>query len=369
MSVPLATSSVKQEFLTELESILESDEAYGSNIQVLIYAVRNDVINGKFKDSWNNRVYEFVIDVDGINYKPAAKLDSFNVDELPARFDSFSKGYGLLFADVRLDRNSVGKRVKKPKCGKEGYGCGFSCIGLTKTCRILSSGKKTRGEFQGKAIGKERLNKLIDLSIKLAASGDKKKFAAVNAVGARITSARNKYQGEGRDRLVQRQMTNKNKPIAAKTDIPIDRSLFDIKFPQKIEGASDSYESLVDRVNQAQAMAKGKDSYFKDANPSQKSHILRDMVEEYHGADVDYDKAIENAIKTGAKNKELYSRAAITRLQAARALWEDLPEKKKRIVARTLKYEEADRSLLTQKEKIKNPYIEELRKEFAKYIK
>lgn len=207
----MSDDSIKQEFLTELEEILESDETYGSNIQILTYAIENKTVSGKFKDSWNNRVYEFVIDENEVSYKPAGKLDSANTDDLPTRLDTFSEGYNSLFGGVRLDRNPIGKRVKKPKCGAEGYGCGFSCIGLTKTCRILSSGKKTRGEFQGKAIGKERLSKLIDLSTKLAASGDKKKFAAVNAVGARITTARNKYQGEGRDKLVQRQLLSKSK--------------------------------------------------------------------------------------------------------------------------------------------------------------
>ena len=108
------STNLRQEFVTELESILESDEAYGSNLQILTYALKEDVINGKFKDSWNNRVYEFIIDIDGISYKPAAKLDSFDADELPIRFDAYSKGYASLFENRRFDRNPVGKRVKKP---------------------------------------------------------------------------------------------------------------------------------------------------------------------------------------------------------------------------------------------------------------
>src|SRR4028119_819396 len=129
----MSGDSTKQEFLIELESILESDEAYGSNLQILTYALKNETINGKFKDSWNNRIYEFVIDENEVSYKPAGKLDSTNTDDLPARFDAYSEGYNSLFGEVRLDRNPTGKRVKKPKCGAEGYGCGFSCIGLTKT--------------------------------------------------------------------------------------------------------------------------------------------------------------------------------------------------------------------------------------------
>jgi len=75
------STNLKQEFTTELESILESDGAYGSNVQILTYALKEDVINGKFKDSWNNKVYEFIIDTGGISYKPAFKLDSFSADK------------------------------------------------------------------------------------------------------------------------------------------------------------------------------------------------------------------------------------------------------------------------------------------------
>ena len=33
------STNLRQEFVTELESILESDEAYGSNRQILTYAL------------------------------------------------------------------------------------------------------------------------------------------------------------------------------------------------------------------------------------------------------------------------------------------------------------------------------------------
>jgi hypothetical protein len=276
MSVPLTESPVRQEFLAELESILESDEAYGSNIQILTYSVKDEVINGKFRDSWNNRVYEFVIDIDGISYKPAARLDSFSVNGLPAQLDSFSEGYTSLFANIRLDRSQIGKRVKKPKCGTEGYSCGFSCIGLTKTCRILSSGKKTRGEFQGKAIGKERLSKLIDLSIKLEASGDKKKFAAVNAVGARITSARNKYQGEGRDRLVQRQITNKEKQSTEPTLAPEKFLLSNKNF--KFVGDKETREKLQQWIDIQQELEQAQLSLYDESIPD--SRLIQRTTEE-----------------------------------------------------------------------------------------
>ena len=208
----LALSSVKQEFTTELESIIESDEAYGSNVQVLTYALKEDVINGKFKDSWNNRVYEFIIDTGGISYKPAIKLDSFSADEMPVRFDTYSEGYLSLFKDDRFDRNPIGKRVKKPKCGGTAYGCGFSCIGIQKTCRILGSGKKAESN-QGNSIGKGRISKLIDLAKKLYNEGDKRKSFAINSQARSLQVARDKHTSEGNARKSERN-TGKQKEIA-----------------------------------------------------------------------------------------------------------------------------------------------------------
>ena len=197
------STNLRQEFVTELESILESDEAYGSNLQMLTYTLKEDVINGKFKDSWNNRVYEFIVDVDGISYKPAAKLDSFGTDKLPTRFDAYSKGYASLFVDVRLDRKATGKRTKKPKCGVEAFGCGYSCINLLKTCRITPSGKKI-GENQGASIGKERLVKLIELARKLNSEGDKRKAFNVYGQAKNLKNARDEYIAKGNAKKTER---------------------------------------------------------------------------------------------------------------------------------------------------------------------
>src|SRR4028119_1043665 len=202
------STNLKQEFVTELESILESDEAYGSNLQILTYSLKDETINGKFKDSWNNRVYEFIIDLNGISYKPAVKLDSISVEDLPARFDAFSEGYGSLFENIRLDRNPIGKRVKKPKCGTEGYGCGFSCIGLAKTCRILSSGQKTKGNFQERAIGKERLRKLFEKGDKILALGKKGSLIRASDIKSQIERERSRKASQlveaRKEKLAQR---------------------------------------------------------------------------------------------------------------------------------------------------------------------
>lgn len=262
----MSGDSTKQEFLAELEGILESDEAYGSNIQILVYAIDDKAVSGKFKDSWNNRVYEFVIDENEVSYKPAGKFDSANADDLPARFDAYSEGYNSLLGGVRLDRNPIGKRVKKPKCGAEGYGCGFSCIGLTKTCRILSSGKKTRGEFQGKAIGKERLSKLIALSTKLAASGDKKKFAATNAVAAKIAKSREKYNIEGANKLFERR-ANKQFGYVPGAQSP----------SKAVEVATEAKQALIEK--QAKRLVEHKQIPKVELAPNPKTHAIKNQKE------------------------------------------------------------------------------------------
>jgi hypothetical protein len=212
----MSDDSIKQEFLTELDAILESDEAYGSNIQVLTYSVKDETVSGKFRDSWSNRVYEFIIDINGISYKPAAKLDSFLADEAPVRFDAFSEGYVSLFEDSRLDRTLTGKRTKKPKCGVEAFGCGYSCINLLKTCRITPSGKKIGGN-QGSSIGKERLIKLVELARKYNNEGDKTKALSVFKQAKGIKTERDKYKEKGNERKAER---NTQREIGQSADRP-----------------------------------------------------------------------------------------------------------------------------------------------------
>lgn len=193
----------KRKFLVELESIIEDDEAYGSNILILNYAFKNGVIAGKFRDSWNSRVYEFEINENAISYKPAINLDSANLDsELVRQFDLYSDGYNSLFD--RQDGKLTGKRVKKPKCGNTAYGCGFSCIGLKKTCRILGRAGKKAGTNQGSAIGKERLSKLILLVQKLYIAGDKTAATSASAIASNINKAREKRTAAGTARRLDR---------------------------------------------------------------------------------------------------------------------------------------------------------------------
>ena len=242
------STNLRQEFVTELESILESDEAYGSNLQILTYALKEDVVNGKFKDSWNTRVYEFIIDIDGISYKPAAKLDSFSADERPVRFDSYSEGYASLFVDVRFDGKLTGKRTKKPKCGVEAFGCGYSCIGLLKTCRIPPSGGKS-------AIGKERLNKLIAKAGKLYAEGNQGGAVASSVAANKITDERSKKAGqlreERRQKIKQQQVktatkTQEKQPAKLKPEPTTNPKTHSIKTQKEFE---DVMLHVIDKVN------------------------------------------------------------------------------------------------------------------------
>ena len=280
------STNLRQEFVTELESILESDEAYGSNLQILTYALKEDVINGKFKDSWNNRVYEFIIDIDGISYKPAAKLDSFGADELPTRFDAYSKGYASLFENERLDRNPVGKRVKKPKCGNQGYGCGYSCISLLKTCQILSSGKKA-GTNQGKAIGQQRLNKLMELSKKLYLAGDTKKAALTGAIAANISKVRTKYNAGGQGLIAERALAKQQATAKNKTQKESEQKLQEKQLTKAIEEKLIGQDDARDYPNENTRKYYDtlRESIDKGTLSNETKQNIKDYVEWLHEAD------------------------------------------------------------------------------------
>ena len=282
----------------EIEAILEDDEAYGSNVNILNYSSTPTKITGKFKDSWNNRVFDFTIDEDGVGYKPSVNLDSVPVESQEGRFDSFSDGY---LSGIRADGKLTGKRTKKPKCGGTSFGCGFSCVGLTKVCRITPGRKKIKGH-EGANISKERISKLLERANE---PGADPKFQA-------------HYEQADRTRTLakmssKRRHSMREKPAEAISKAPaIDKTLFDIKFPGDKGG--NELGSLIDRVFLAQDMVKGKSSYFSEATNMGKANILNDMVSEYYGENNDYDEMIKSARKSGDKDREMYATAAITRL-------------------------------------------------------
>ncbi|HLO49451.1 MAG TPA: hypothetical protein VK211_13635, partial [Kamptonema sp.] len=362
----------KQEFLTELESILESNEAYGSNIQVLTYAVKNEVINGKFKDSWNNRVYEFVIDVDGISYKPAVKLDSFSTDEVPARFDAFSEGYASLFEEVRLDRTPIGKRVKKPKCGNEGYGCGFSCIGLAKTCRILSSGQKTKGNFQERAIGKERLRKLLVLGDKILALGKGGALIRASDIKSQIERERSRKAGQlvetRKEKLAQRQPPAKEKqPAKPKSDLTanpkglvVDQEIFKTKFPSKEVQREYGLGGVIDRAKSAIDLVENPKTFSK--MPASEQAGVLDNLTTIHGVgDKNWDERLKVPAVANSEERRIGAEAANIRAQGAKQIWDNLDAKEKLTLAKNLK--EVGSSLANEDDQFENKYVNQLASE------
>jgi hypothetical protein len=115
-----------------LVELLEDDEAYGSDLNVLAYTIKaNNDITGVFRDSWNNRIFDFIVNSSQVGYKP--KIDT----DVVSQFDSFSAGYSeKLDAPIR--------KTKKPKCTGISYSCGQTCITLKNTCWIKTSGAKIK---------------------------------------------------------------------------------------------------------------------------------------------------------------------------------------------------------------------------------
>lgn len=142
-------------FLQEVEGLIESDKAYGSSITLLTCQV--DTLGstvGRFRDAWNNRIFDYNLNSKGLSYKPSlnlsAKLDSQTAVIL---LETYSAGYLSAFSHL----DSVKKRTKKPKCGNTNYNCGLSCIGVTKNCQI-----------DGGLISRDRINKLQKLAEAIA---------------------------------------------------------------------------------------------------------------------------------------------------------------------------------------------------------
>lgn len=390
------STNLRQEFVTELESILESDEAYGSNLQILTYTLKEDVINGKFKDSWNNRVYEFIVDIDGISYKPAAKLDSFSTDELPTRFDAYSKGYTSLFENERLDRNPVGKRVKKPKCGNQGYGCGYSCISLLKTCQILSSGKKA-GTNQGKAIGQQRLNKLMELSKKLYLAGDTKKATLASAIAANISKVRTKYNAGGQGLIAERALAKqqvvakkpesiksvtaaklspksqekkltkpKSEPTTSSKTLIVDQEIFKVKFPSKevqreygLGGVIDRAESVIDFIKNPKT--------FSKMPASEQAGVLDNLTTVHGIGNKNWDEQLKMPMIASNEERRLGAEAANVRAQGAKQIWDNLNNDEKTKLTASLK--ELGSNLTNKSDEFENKYVNQLASEIRKLAK
>ena len=186
-------------FVEQLEELIESDDAYSSNIYVLSFEVAdNGDIAGRFEDAWNGRIFSYSVQKNRIGYKPALTLDRGDSATIAKRFDIFSSGYTSL--QVRQDAVKSGK---KPRCTAISYGCGRACIQLQNTCWINSSGQKVKKAGGAVAsISQGRIDKLRTLARYLAANGNNKwsKYGGAELLAAKASNLerdRNKLIANG----------------------------------------------------------------------------------------------------------------------------------------------------------------------------
>ncbi|MEG4149023.1 hypothetical protein [Microcoleus sp. Pol12B5] len=157
-------------FVEQLEELIESDDAYSSNVYVMSFEIaESGDISGKFKDAWNGRIFTYSVEKSRIGYKPALTLD--RVDSASAKlFDVFSAGYASLTTNTDAIKNG-----KKPRCTAVSYSCGKICLSLQNTCWINSAGQKVKKAGGAVAsISQGRIDKLRTLARYLAANGNNK---------------------------------------------------------------------------------------------------------------------------------------------------------------------------------------------------
>ena len=154
-----------------MEALIESDDAYNSNIYVLSFEIvgSGDII-GKFEDAWNGRIFSYFIQKNRIGYKPALTLDRVDNATAAKQFDLFSSGY----ASLRTRQDTI-KNGKKPRCTAVSYNCGKICLSLQNTCWIDSTGQKVKKAGGSVAsISQGRIDKLRTLAQYLTANGNNK---------------------------------------------------------------------------------------------------------------------------------------------------------------------------------------------------
>ena len=214
-----SNAQVQQHFIFQLTQLIKSEEAYGSGVELLTYKIKdNNDIEGKFRDSWNNRIFSFLINRNQLGYKPAIKFDSYsNADstQIARHFDTFAIGYLNSF---RIDAKKAGaRRTEKPKCTHVSYSCGAACIPLLNNCWIDGTGKriKTAGDV-AKNIVQERIEKLRALAEILKLQPNGKMWAKNRTPGTLEAKARHL---EGLGIKTSTQPKSMETPIVANTGI------------------------------------------------------------------------------------------------------------------------------------------------------
>lgn len=191
MKYHVDTSNEQTEFVNQLEALIESDDAYNSNVYVLSFEIANNGdITGKFQDAWNSRIFGYSVQKDRIGYKPALKLDRVDSVASARLFDIFSAAY----TSLQVKQDAV-KSGKKPRCTAVSYGCGRACIQLKNTCWINSSGQKVKSAGGAVAsISQGRIDKLRTLARYLAANGNNKwsKYGNAELLAAKASNLESK---------------------------------------------------------------------------------------------------------------------------------------------------------------------------------
>lgn len=182
------------EFIQQLELLIENDEAYGSGINLLSFDIGdNGDITGKFQDAWNRRIFSYSVQKNRIGYKPAiatANTDSATGSRL---LDLFSLGYTSL--EINYDAVKGGK---KPRCTSISYGCGSICIPLQHTCWINSAGQETkRAGGSIESVSQGRIDKIRALAKYLDSKGNNKwsRYGSANDLKAKANTLEKERAG------------------------------------------------------------------------------------------------------------------------------------------------------------------------------
>lgn len=182
------------EFITNLETLIENDEAYGSGVNLLSFDIGdNGDITGKFQDVWNRRIFSYSVQKTRIGYKPAiatANTDSATESRL---LDLFSLGY----TSLALNYDAV-KGGKKPRCTSISYGCGSICIPLQHTCWINSAGQQTkRAGGSIESVSQGRIDKIRALAKYLDSKGNNKwsRYGSANDLKAKANTLEKERAG------------------------------------------------------------------------------------------------------------------------------------------------------------------------------
>lgn len=155
------SNQLKIDLIEKIESLIEDDSAYGSNIELLSFKLNNNDIVGKFRDIWNKRVFAYSIVKNRLGYRPAIDIKtSETVEQISKKLNNFSLGYNTVFATANLDS----ARQKKPRCTAVSFSCGKICLDVNKVCWIDNTPKKTGTTKNNLNIYQDQIKKIQTLA-------------------------------------------------------------------------------------------------------------------------------------------------------------------------------------------------------------